>query len=100
MAFTAVLCFGLSPALMDKGAKMPLAGRRTAHKRREDGGGYRDMGGALPASEGHKNRPRIDQGRKLRYSRFFRRLPYDHQQEEQDKQDNQAGVTPSQMKVA
>ena len=34
MAFTAVLCFGLSPALMDKGAKMPPAGRRRPHKRR------------------------------------------------------------------
>lgn len=42
MAFTAVLCFGLSPALLDMGAKMPLAGRGTAHKRREAAGEYRD----------------------------------------------------------
>lgn len=85
MAFTAVFRFGLSPALLDMGVKMPLAGRRTAHKRREGGGGYRDMGGALPASEGHKNRPRIDQGRKLRYSRFFRRLPDNHNGKHKDK---------------
>ena len=31
MAFTAVLCFGLSPALPDMGAKMPPAGPWRAH---------------------------------------------------------------------
>ena len=83
------------PCPAGNGRKMPHAGHRRAHKRREDGGGYRDMGGALPASEGHKNRPRIDQGRKLRYSRFFRRLPDHHQGKGKNKQDNQAGVTSS-----
>ena len=33
----------------------------------------------LEGLEGTKNRPRIDQGRKLRYSRFFRCLPDNHQ---------------------
>ena len=42
MAFTEVLCFGLSPALMDKGVKMPLAGHRRPRKRWEAGGEHRD----------------------------------------------------------
>lgn len=48
MAFTAVLCFGISPALLDADAKMTPAGRRTAHKRRETAGEYRDMGKEKP----------------------------------------------------
>ena len=51
MAFTAVLLFGVRSALLDMGAKMPPAGRRTAHKRREAAGGYRDMGKIKPAPE-------------------------------------------------
>ena len=43
MAFTAVLLFYACFALLDMGAKMPPAGRRMAHKRREAGGEYRDM---------------------------------------------------------
>ena len=37
MDFTAVLCFCLFPALLDMDAKMPPAGRRTAHKRQKAG---------------------------------------------------------------
>ena len=44
----------------------------------------------LEGLEGTKNRPRIDQGRKLRYSRFFRGLPDDEDGKQQDKQDDQA----------
>ena len=43
MAFTAVLRFGLSPALLATGAKMPPVGHRTAHKRRGAAGEYRDI---------------------------------------------------------
>ena len=46
--------FGLSPALLDMGAKMPSAGRRTAHKRRGSGGGCRDIGGRAGQLRGHK----------------------------------------------
>ena len=49
--------FAACSALVDMGAKMPPAGRRTAHKRREAGRVYRDIGGALLASEGHKKPP-------------------------------------------
>ena len=49
MAFTAVLLFGVCSALLDTGAKMPPAGRRRPHKRREAAGGYRDMGKIKPA---------------------------------------------------
>ena len=48
MAFAGVLCFYLSPALPDMGAKMPLAGRRAVYKRREATGGHRDMGKKKP----------------------------------------------------
>lgn len=54
MALTEVLCFGLSPALLDMGVKMPLAGRRMAYKRREAGGEYRDKGGHVGGPGGHK----------------------------------------------
>ena len=54
MAFTAVLLFGACSALLDTGAKMPPAGRRTAHKRREAGGEYRDKGGHVGGPGGHK----------------------------------------------
>lgn len=46
--------FLLSPALLDTGAKMPLAGRGTAHKRREAAGEYRDKGGHVGGPGGHK----------------------------------------------
>ena len=63
MAFTAVLRFGFSPALLDTGAKIPPAGRRTAHKRREAAGEYRDKGGRVGQLGGHeKARPRKAQG--------------------------------------
>lgn len=42
MAFTAVLCFGLSPALLATGVKMPPAGHRRPHKRRNVRGEYGD----------------------------------------------------------
>ena len=90
MAFTAVLCFGLSPALMDKGVKMPPAGRRTAHKRRIVCREYRDTGGHPGGNRGAKSRPRLSRGGRWWYSRFFRRLPDNHDREEQNKQDNQA----------
>ena len=62
MAFTAVLRFGIPSALLDTGAKMPPAGRRTAHKRLEAGGQYQDMGGALLATEWHKKPPPVNPG--------------------------------------
>ena len=49
MAFMEVLRFGGYCALLDTSAKMPPAGRRTAHKRRGAAGGYRDMGKIKPA---------------------------------------------------
>lgn len=54
MAFTAVLRFGISPSLLDTGAKMPPAGRRTAHKRRGAAGEYRDKGGHVGRPGGHE----------------------------------------------
>ena len=54
MAFTAVFRFGTCSALPDMGAKMPPAGRRTAHKRREAAGEYRDKGGHVGGPGGHK----------------------------------------------
>ena len=93
MAFTEVLCFGLYPALMDTGAKTPPAGRRMAHKRRESAGEYRDKGGHVGRPGGHKKaHPRLSQGGRWWYSRFFRRLPDNHDREEQNKQDNQEGI--------
>lgn len=63
MAFTAVLRFGLSPALLATGAKMPPAGRRTAHKRREDAGEYRDIAAHAGRPGGHKKaRPGVGAG--------------------------------------
>ena len=66
MAFTAVFVFGLSPALLATGAKMPPTGRRTAHKRREATGEYRDKGGHVGGLGGHKKpapgRPRAGGG--------------------------------------
>ena len=85
MAFTAGLRFGLSPALMDKGVKMPPAGRRTAHKRREVAGEYRDKGGHVGGHTGQKARPRKAQGGRWWYSRFFRRLPDNHNGKHKDK---------------
>ena len=91
MAFTEVLLFCLSPAPLDTGAKMPPAGLWTAHKRREAAGGHRKHGQK-------KTRPRKAQGGRWRYSRFFRRLPDNHDRKSQNKQDNQAGVTSSPQK--
>ena len=54
MAFTAVLLFGGYCALLDTNAKMPPAGRRTAHKRLEGAGEYRDKGGHIGGPGGHK----------------------------------------------
>ena len=86
MAFTAVLRFGLSPALLATGAKMPPAGRRTAHKRREAVGEYRDIAVYAGQLGGHeKASPRKAQGGRWWYSRFFRRLPDDHQGKHKDK---------------
>lgn len=51
MAFTAGLRFGISPALLATGAKMPPAGRRRPHKRRVAARGCRDMGKIKPAPE-------------------------------------------------
>lgn len=45
-----------------------------------------------------KTRPRKAQGGRWRYSRFFRRLPDNHDRKSQNKQDNQAGVTSSPQK--
>ena len=86
MAFTEVLLFCLSPAPLDTGAKMPPADRRRPRKRREAAGGHRKHGQK-------KTRPRKAQGGRWRYSRFFRRLPDNHDRKSQNKQDNQAGVT-------
>lgn len=41
MSFTEALCFYLSHAPLDTGAKMPPAGCKTAHKRWGDGVEYR-----------------------------------------------------------
>ena len=91
MAFTAVLCFGLSPALLATGAKMPLGGHRRPHKRREAGGEYRDIAARAGRPGGHKKaRPRKARGGRWWYSRFFRRLPDDEDGEQQDKQDDHA----------
>ena len=49
MAFTAVLHFGISLALLAMDAKMPLADLWRAYKRREDAGEYKDMGKIKPA---------------------------------------------------
>src|SRR5699024_4833427 len=96
MAFTAVLIFYLSSALLATGVKMPPAGRRMAHKRREVAGGCRDTAAHAGRPGGHKKaRPGLSQGGRWWYSRFFRRLPNHHQGKGQDKQDNQAGVTSS-----
>ena len=57
MAFTAVLLFYACFALLDMGAKMPPAGRRTAHKRREAVGEYRDTGGRAGWITGRKKIP-------------------------------------------
>ena len=43
------LSFWTCSALLATGVKMPPAGRRMAHKRREVAGGYRDMGKIKPA---------------------------------------------------
>ena len=89
MAFTAVLRFDISPALLATGAKMPPASPWRDYKRRNVRGEYRDKGVHVGGPGGHeKTRPRKAQGGKL--SRFFRRLPDDHHGEKQDKQDNQA----------
>lgn len=90
MAFTEVLLFCLSPAPLDTGAKMPPADRRRPRKRREAAGGHRKHGQK-------KTRPRKAQGGRWRYSRFFRRLPDNHDRKSQNKQDNQAGVTSSRI---
>lgn len=63
MAFTAVLLFGAYSALLATGAKMPPAGRRTAYKRLEGAGEYRDKGGRVGGPGGQKKaRPRLSQG--------------------------------------
>ena len=54
MAFATFLCFGLSPVMLSTVAKMPPAGRRTAHKRLEAAGEYRDKGGRAGGPGGHK----------------------------------------------
>ena len=83
--------FAACSALVDMGAKMPPAGRRTAHKRRESAGEYRDKGGHVGRPGGHKKaHPRLSQGGRWWYSRFFRRLPDNHQGKGKNKQDNQA----------
>lgn len=86
MAFTEVLRFYLSPAPLDTGAKMPPAGRRTAHKRWEIAGEYR-------GAQAKESPPQKFQGGYWWHSRFFRRLPDYHDREQDNKQDNQAGVT-------
>ena len=60
MALTAVLRFDISAALLDTSKKMPPAGRRTAHKRREAGGGCRDIAAHAGRLEGQKKaRPSV-----------------------------------------
>ena len=54
MDFTAVLRFGTCSALPDMGAKMPPAGRRRPHKRREAGGEYRDIAARAGRPGGQK----------------------------------------------
>lgn len=53
-AFAAILLFGVSPALLATGAKMPPAGRRTAHKRRKAGVEGRDIAASNGEPGGHK----------------------------------------------
>ena len=56
MAFAEVLRFYLFPVPLDTSTKMPPAGHRRPHKRREAGGEYWDM-------DGKKNPPRAILGR-------------------------------------
>ena len=62
MAFTAVLLFGVRSALLATGGKMPPAGRRTAHKRLEAAGGYRDIA-AHAVRPGGRKKARPTRGR-------------------------------------
>lgn len=59
----------------------------------------RTSGGAWAGSVGiwrtQKTRPMMAQGGRWWYSRFFRCLPDHHKREQQNKQNNQAGVTSS-----
>lgn len=75
MAFTAVLCFGLSPALLDTGEKKPPAGHRMAHKRLESAGEYKDKGGHVGGPGGHKNPPQVVPGRALVVFKIFSPSP-------------------------
>lgn len=68
MAFTAVLCFGLSTALLETGAKMPPAGRRRPHKRRGAAGGYR-------GTRAKENPPQEGPGRALMVFKIFSPFP-------------------------
>ena len=75
MAFTAVLRFGTCSALLDMDAKMPPAGRRTEHERREVAGGYRDMGGHVGGPGEHKSPPRVAPERALAIFKIFSPSP-------------------------
>ena len=67
MDFTAVLPFFARSALLDAGAKMPPAGYRRPHKRREAGGEYRDIAAHAGRPGGHKKaRPGV--GRVVAYA--------------------------------
>ena len=89
------LSFWTCSALLATGVKMPPASHRAAHKRRGDGGGCRDTGGRARKLGGQKKpAPDCSKGGRWWYSRFFRRLPDDHQGKSQNKQDNQAESPP------
>ena len=68
MAFTTVLCFWMLSALLDMGAKMPPAGRRGPHKRREYAG----------AKQVKENPPQKTRGGKRQRSSSFCRLADNH----------------------
>ena len=76
MAFTAVLLFGLSPALLDTGVKMPPASLWRAYKRRNVRGEYRDIAAHDGRPGGHKKSPpRVVPERALAIFKIFSPSP-------------------------
>lgn len=85
MALTAVLRFGISPALLVTGEKMPPAGHGRPRKRRIICREYRDTAGHPVGNRDAKNPPQVATGRAMVVSRFFRRFPDNHQGKHKDK---------------
>ena len=75
MAFTAVLPFWARSALLDAGVKMPPAGRRRPHKRREAAGEYRDIAAHDGRPGGHKKPAPERLGRALVVFKIFSPSP-------------------------